>query len=43
MPVSPLGPSVPRAFLIVVFAIAIAVGTLVAYLGMTGVIGAGIP
>jgi hypothetical protein len=32
-----------RAFLIVTFAVAIAVGALIAYLGITGAIGAGIP
>lgn len=39
----PLGPPVPRSFLIVIFAVAIVAGTLVAYLGMTGQLGAGIP
>ena len=33
----------PRSFLIVVFAVAIIAGSLIAYLGMTGLIGAGIP
>jgi hypothetical protein len=40
-PAAPSGPS--RAFLIAVFAVAIAVGVLVAYFGITGQIGAGIP
>ena len=33
----------PRSFLIVIFAIAVATGALVAYFGMTGQLGAGIP
>ncbi|HTT14333.1 MAG TPA: hypothetical protein VMG81_00920 [Thermoplasmata archaeon] len=36
-------PPVPLAFLIPTFAIAIAIGAVVAWLGMTGQIGAGIP
>lgn len=36
-------PGASRAFLIVTFAVAIAVGVLVAYFGITGQIGAGIP
>jgi hypothetical protein len=35
------GPS--RAFLVITFAAAIAVGVLVAYFGITGQLGAGIP
>lgn len=36
-------PPVPRSFLIVVFGVAIAIGVIVAYLGFTGALGAGIP
>ena len=37
------GPPVPRRLLIVIFAIAIIAGSLVAYYGTTGLLGAGIP
>ena len=36
-------PPVPRSFLIVVFGAAIVIGVIVAYLGFTGALGAGIP
>jgi hypothetical protein len=36
-------PAFPTAFVIVTFAVAIAVGALVTYLGIRGTIGAGIP
>ncbi len=36
-------PPVPLSFVIVVFTVAIVVGVAVAWLGMTGRIGAGIP
>jgi hypothetical protein len=41
MSAAPTGP--PRTFLVVTFALAIAVGVLVAYFGITGQLGAGIP
>ncbi len=40
---SPNDPTIHPAFLVAVFVIAIVVGVLVAYLGITGKIGAGIP
>ena len=43
MPESSPDPSIPPAFLIVVFAVAILIGALVAYFGITGHLGAGIP
>ncbi len=39
----PADSKVPPAFVIVLFAAAIVVGVVVAYLGITGAIGAGIP
>jgi len=36
-------PAPSSAFLVVTFAVAIAIGVLIAYLGITGQIGAGIP
>ncbi len=36
-------PTLPLSFVIVVFAVAIAIGAAIAYLGITGQIGAGIP
>jgi hypothetical protein len=36
-------PPVPRTFLFVVFAVAILVGALIAYAGITGHLGSGIP
>jgi hypothetical protein len=41
MAAAPAGP--PRSFLIITFAVAIAVGVLIAYFGITGQLGAGIP
>jgi hypothetical protein len=43
MPESSATPPVPLAFLIATFSIAIAIGVLVMWLGITGRIGAGIP
>ena len=36
-------PTLPLSFVIVVFAAAIVIGAVIAYLGITGQIGAGIP
>lgn len=36
-------PAFPTAFVVVTFAVAIAVGAAIAYLGIKGMIGAGIP
>jgi len=36
-------PAPSRAFVVITFAAAIAIGALVAYLGITGQIGAGVP
>ena len=41
--VSTESPPVPRLFLVVVFAVSIAIGGAVAYLGLTGMIGGPIP
>lgn len=41
MSIAPTGPS--RTFLVVTFAIAITVGVLIAYFGITGQLGAGVP
>jgi hypothetical protein len=43
MPEETAVPPVPLAFLVTTFAVAIAVGVLVMWLGITGRIGAGIP
>ena len=43
MSAAPHSAAVPRTFVIAVFVFAIAVGVLVAYFGITGQLGAGIP
>lgn len=43
MDAMPTDTAVPRTFLIAVFAAAIVVGVVIAYLGITGQMGAGIP
>jgi len=41
MSTAPTGPS--RSFLVITFALAIVVGVLIAYFGITGQLGAGVP
>ncbi|HXQ79254.1 MAG: hypothetical protein WB788_02980 [Thermoplasmata archaeon] len=41
MTTAPTGPS--RTFVVLTFAVAVAVGVLIAYFGITGQIGAGVP
>jgi hypothetical protein len=43
VPADPQLPSVSPVFVVVVFAVAIAVGAIVAYLGVTGAMGGPIP
>jgi hypothetical protein len=40
---SPVSRAPSRAFIVVIFAISIVIGAVIAYLGIVGVIGAGIP